>query len=183
VRIIWPTCLWLCSLFADSSLVRPAADDTIPLDTTWIDEQDKKAASTLNSLELELNHHLSSQNKEGSRVTLNQLGHYYYGRGDYENALRTYLRPRTDCVTPGQILEMYTNVVRAMMALKRSSHAISYVAKAECVKPDAEAQSKVPPCPSHHTAALAHSLTHSLTHSRLFAMRIPAQCLRWPGLS
>eukprot|EP01102_Stenamoeba_stenopodia_P022456 TRINITY_DN935_c0_g1_i3.p1 TRINITY_DN935_c0_g1~~TRINITY_DN935_c0_g1_i3.p1 ORF type:complete len:205 (+),score=58.54 TRINITY_DN935_c0_g1_i3:151-765(+) len=84
-------------------------------DREWMDSTDKKANWALEKLEQELNTAKVNLAKENIRVAHNEIGDFYYQRGDLPSALKSYVRSRDYCTTPQHILAMYMNVIRVSL--------------------------------------------------------------------
>jgi len=52
-------------------------------------------------------------------------------RGDFNNALRAYVKARDYCQTNQHVIDMCLNVIKASIELGNFAHVLSYVAKAE----------------------------------------------------
>ena len=62
---------------------------------------------------------------------LNDLGDYYYNRGDLNSALKCYVRTRDYCTTSKHIIQMCMNVIKVSIEMGNYAHVVNYVAKAE----------------------------------------------------
>jgi len=65
------------------------------------------------------------------RTGHNDLGAYHYDRGDFNAALRSYIRTQDYCTSPEHIIEMCLNVIKVSVATNNFSHVLNYVGKAE----------------------------------------------------
>lgn len=61
----------------------------------------------------------------------NDLGAYHYNRGDFNAALKCYVRTRDYCTTSKHILEMCTSVIKASIQMGNFTHVANYITKAE----------------------------------------------------
>ena len=61
----------------------------------------------------------------------NDLGVFHYERGDFNTALKCYVRTRDYCTTSKHIIEMCTNVIRASLQMGNFTHVANYITKAE----------------------------------------------------
>jgi len=61
----------------------------------------------------------------------NDLGDFYYQRGDLANALKCYVRTRDYNTTTKHVIQMCLNVIRVSIEMNNYSHVINYVSKAE----------------------------------------------------
>jgi len=102
-----------------------------PLDAAWADSEDKKAASELEVLENELNANKQNLIRKNIRTGYNAIGALLEARGDFNNALRNYIRTQDYCSGPEQILEMCLHVIEVSLQLGNFAHVLNYVAKAE----------------------------------------------------
>lgn len=69
----------------------------------------------------------------------NDIGDYYYQRGDLNNALKSYTRTRDYCTTSKHITTMCLNVIKVSIELGNYSYVLNYIAKAEAT-PDIKTQ-------------------------------------------
>ncbi|KAL6764284.1 26S proteasome subunit RPN7-domain-containing protein [Haematococcus lacustris] len=107
-------------------------------DKAWVDAVERRAALRQERLETELQGHKANLIKESIRLGHNDLGDFYYQRGDLQNALKLYVRSRDYCTTPRHILTLCMNVIRTALELANFIHVANYVSKAETT-PDIEA--------------------------------------------
>jgi len=61
----------------------------------------------------------------------NDLGDFHYERGEFNTALRCYVRTRDYCTTSKHIISMCLNVIRASIQMSNFTHVANYIAKAE----------------------------------------------------
>lgn len=61
----------------------------------------------------------------------NDLGDFYYNRGDLNSALKCYVRTRDYCTTSKHILQMCLNVIKVSIEMGNYAHVVNYVSKAE----------------------------------------------------
>jgi len=116
------------------SIVEKVGDRLGPsykLDQAWVDATDKKAAQSLERLEIDLNNHKANLVKDNIRTGHNDLGEVYYKRGDLNNALKCYVRARDYCSNTKHILQMCFNVIRVSVEMNNFAHVSNYVGKAE----------------------------------------------------
>lgn len=64
------------------------------LDESWLREVDTNAATQLTKLKTEFANHRTEQIKEPIRMGNNDLGDFYFERGDLDNALKNYNKTR-----------------------------------------------------------------------------------------
>ena len=69
--------------------------------------------------------------KESIRMGHNDLGDFYYQRGEFQNALKSYTRTRDYCTTSKHIIAMCLNVIRVSIELGNFLHVANYAQKAE----------------------------------------------------
>jgi len=100
-------------------------------DQSWMDSIDKKAAQQQERLDVELNAFRTNLQKENIRVGYNDLGDFYYNRGDLNSALKCYVRTRDYCTTGKHITQMCLNVIKVSIEMGNYAHVVNYVAKAE----------------------------------------------------
>eukprot|EP00898_Chlorokybus_atmophyticus_P005592 jgi/Chlat1/6033/Chrsp4S06328 len=101
------------------------------VDKSWVDAIDRRATQRHEKLELELNGYKTNLIKESIRMGHNDLGDFYYQRGELQNALKSYIRTRDYCTTSKHIIAMCLNVIRVSIELPNFAHVANYVQKAE----------------------------------------------------
>lgn len=69
----------------------------------------------------------------------NELGEFYYRRGDLNSALKCFVRTRDYCSTNKHVLDMCLNVIRVSVQLGNFMHVSNYVSKAEQTLPTSQA--------------------------------------------
>ena len=113
-------------------LIQLSGDDGgLARDEAWIESVDRKATQRLEKLEADLNTHKTSLVKESIRLGHNDLGAFHYDRGDFNMALKCYVRTRDYCTTSKHIIEMCTNVIKASLQMGNFTHVANYITKAE----------------------------------------------------
>jgi COP9 signalosome complex subunit 1 len=123
-------------------------------DSAWADGIDKKAQSTSDELEALLNGYRQNLIRKKIRTGHNDLGAYHYDRGDFNAALRSYIRTQDYCTSPEHIIEMCLNVIKVSVATNNFSHVLNYVGKAE--QTPGLAANKIVDSQLKATAGLAH---------------------------
>lgn len=101
------------------------------IDQSWIDGTEKKAIQQQEKLEADLNQFRTNLIKESIRVAQNELGDFFYHRGDLNAALKCYVRSRDYCTNSKHILQMCMNVIKVSIEMGNYAHVSNYVAKAE----------------------------------------------------
>mmetsp|Transcript_5331 Transcript_5331/g.11649 ORF Transcript_5331/g.11649 Transcript_5331/m.11649 type:complete len:465 (+) Transcript_5331:170-1564(+) len=101
------------------------------LDKGFVDQVDKRAAQKQERLETELHAYKSNLIKESIRMGHNDLGEFFYERGDLQNAFKSYVRSRDYCTTSRHIITMCLNVIKVAIEMRNTMHINNYVAKAE----------------------------------------------------
>lgn len=96
-----------------------------------IDQKDRKAAQRHDRLEAELNNYKTNLIKESIRMGHNDMGDFYYGRGDLQNAFKSYVRTRDYCTTGKHVIQMCLNVIKVSIELGNYVHVNNYISKAE----------------------------------------------------
>jgi COP9 signalosome complex subunit 1 len=100
-------------------------------DQAWEASTEKKAIQTKEKLELDLSGAKANTLKDAIRSGHDELGHFFSQRGDFNNALRAYVKARDYCQTNQHVIDMCLNVIKASIELGNFAHVLSYVAKAE----------------------------------------------------
>lgn len=134
----------------DAASADPSLVAHLPLlDAAWAEAQDKKASTEMEELEAELNSYKQNLIRKKIRVRLpplislnlladsyaqtahNAIGALFEARGDYNAALRSYIRTQDYCTSPEQVLEMCLHVIEVSLHLGNFAHVLNYVGKAE----------------------------------------------------
>jgi len=100
-------------------------------DASWADGVDKKAQAQQDELESLLNGYKTNLIRKKIRTGHNALGDFHYERGDFNAALRSYIRTQDYCTNPEHIIELCLNVIKVSIALSNFAHVPNYVEKAE----------------------------------------------------
>ena len=106
-------------------------DGGLARDDAWVESVDRKATQRLEKLEADLNQHKTSLVKESIRMGHNDLGAFYYERGEFNLALKCFVRTRDYCTTSKHIIEMCLNVIKASLQMGNYTHVANYITKAE----------------------------------------------------
>jgi COP9 signalosome complex subunit 1 len=112
-------------------------------DSAWADSVEKKAQQQKERLELDLAAQKANLIKEAIRAAHNELGNFFVSRGDFNSALRSYVRMRDYCSSNQQLLDMCLQVIKVSIELGNFAHVLSYVSKAEQSLPHAIQQNQV----------------------------------------
>lgn len=96
-----------------------------------IDQKERKAAQRHDRLEAELNNYKTNLIKESIRMGHNDMGDFYYSKGDLQNAFKSYVRTRDYCTTGKHVIQMCLNVIRVSIELGNYVHVNNYISKAE----------------------------------------------------
>ena len=113
-------------------LVALSGDDGgLSRDDGWVEQVDRKAQQRLDKLESDLNGHKTSLVKESIRMGHTDLGDFHYERGDFNTALKCYVRTRDYCTTSKHIIAMCLNVIKASIQMGNFTHVTNYITKAE----------------------------------------------------
>ncbi|KAI3428534.1 hypothetical protein D9Q98_007357 [Chlorella vulgaris] len=112
------------------------------LDSEWVERVEQTAEQHRVRLESELGVYRSNLVKESIRMGHNQLGDFFYQRGDLQAAFKHYMRTRDYCTTGHHIIHMCLQVVKCSVELGNYVHLSNYVMKAEST-PEAQEDSVV----------------------------------------
>ncbi|KAL0477532.1 COP9 signalosome complex subunit 1 [Acrasis kona] len=112
-------------------------------DEAWVSSVDQEAAKTLEKLEIELNSFRTNLIKESIRMGHNELGDFYFARGELQNAFKSYLRTRDYCTSSKHIIHMCLSVIKIGIETGNFNTINQYVQKAEQTPDIAEGQDKV----------------------------------------
>ncbi|KAG1663636.1 hypothetical protein FOA52_011691 [Chlamydomonas sp. UWO 241] len=107
------------------------ASNEYTLDNKWADNVERRAASRQERLEQDLNGFKSNLIKEAIRRGQEELGDFFYERGDLQNAFKCFVRSRDYCSTSRHIVGMCLSVVRVASEMANWMHVQNYVQKAE----------------------------------------------------
>jgi len=100
-------------------------------DTNWVDSVDKRAITTQQKLEDDLQTHRNNVARPKIRTTLNELGEFCCSRGDFNVALRHFMRTQDYCSTQEHVIELCLNVINVSIELANYAHVLNYVTKCE----------------------------------------------------
>jgi len=104
-------------------LVANSGDDGgMPRDDAWVEQVDRKSQQRLDKLESDLNNHKTSLVKESIRMGHTDLGEFHYERGDFNAALKCFVRTRDYCTTSKHIIAMCLNVIKASIRTPPAPH-------------------------------------------------------------
>ncbi|KAG1362306.1 COP9 signalosome complex subunit 1 [Cocos nucifera] len=101
------------------------------LDQGWADAVDRRAEQRKDKLDNELNGYRTNLIKESIRMGYNDLGDFYYARGQLGDAFKNYVRTRDYCTTSKHVIQMCLNVILVSIELGQFLHVSNYVSKAE----------------------------------------------------
>ncbi|GAB4814501.1 hypothetical protein N2152v2_001547 [Parachlorella kessleri] len=111
-------------------------------DMDWVDAVDRRALQRQERLETELNGYKTNLVKESIRMGHNDLGDFFYHRGDLSNAFKNYMRTRDYSTTSRHIIHMCLSVVKCSIEMGNYVHVPTYVQKAEST-PDGQSDTLV----------------------------------------
>jgi len=100
-------------------------------DAEWAARVELSGSKRHEKLEMELNGYKTNLIKESIRMGHNDLGDFFFERGDLQNAFKSYVRTRDYCTTSKHIVTMCLNVIAVSIALGNYGHVTNYVSKAE----------------------------------------------------
>jgi len=112
-------------------------------DEAWVNSVDQEAAKTLERLEIELNSYRTNLIKESIRMGHNDLGDFYFSRGELQNAFKSYLRTRDYCTSSKHVIQMCLSVIKIGIETGNFNTINQYVQKAEQTPDISENQDKV----------------------------------------
>ena len=108
----------------------------------WAEDVERRARQTQETLESNLNHNKSKLNKESIRTNYNELGEFFYRRGDLNQAMKYFARTRDYCTTNRHVGEMCLRVIEVAVDLDNFAQVSNYVTKAEHIVDSLEADAK-----------------------------------------
>jgi COP9 signalosome complex subunit 1 len=100
-------------------------------DANWVATVDQEAQKRLEKLEIELNSYRTNLIKESIRMGHNELGDFYFSRGDMNNAVKSYLRTRDYCTSSKHVIQMCLSVIKIGIETGNFNLINQYVQKAE----------------------------------------------------
>ncbi|KAJ4462783.1 putative COP9 signalosome complex subunit 1 [Paratrimastix pyriformis] len=106
-------------------------------DAKWAEETDRKAQQQIDRLEIDLNGYKTNMVRESIRTCHNDMGDFYVRRGDYTNALKSYIRARDYSSSPKHEMALCFNVIKVSLAMGNYSYLQSFLTKAEAIPPEA----------------------------------------------
>lgn len=115
------------------AIVQTADTNSCRVLSEWVEATDRKAQQKQEKLERELAGYKTNLIKESIRMGHTDLGEFFYERGDYMDAFRSYVRTRDYCTTGKHVLWTCLGATKAALAMGNAQHAISYVQKGEAV--------------------------------------------------
>jgi COP9 signalosome complex subunit 1 len=109
----------------------------ISFDHSWVDSTDRRAQTQSENLEIELQNHRQNLDKVKIRESHLAMGKFYFSRGDYGGAIRSFIRTQDYCTAPEHILDLCLNAIEASIEMDNFAHVMNYLPKAEAaVSPD-----------------------------------------------
>jgi len=100
-------------------------------DMGWIESTEKRALAQQERLEMELNGFKTNFNKEAIKNGYNELGEFFYNRGDLNAALKAFTRTRDYSTTSKHIIQFCLNVIKVAIEMGNYAHVQNHVTKAE----------------------------------------------------
>ena len=83
------------------------------VDAQWLTNADKKAAAIYEKHDQQLTAAKTNLNKYAVRAAQFALGDYYVQRGEFNSAVKSYMRCRDDCKDAPSSFALFMRVVRA----------------------------------------------------------------------
>ncbi|KAL3145664.1 COP9/signalosome complex subunit Csn1 [Trebouxia sp. C0010 RCD-2024] len=96
-----------------------------------LEQKERKAAQRHDRLEAELNNYKTNLIKESIRMGHNDMGDFFYSRGDLQSAFKSYVRTRDYCTSGKHVIQMCLNVIKVSIELGNYVHVNNYISKAE----------------------------------------------------
>jgi tetratricopeptide (TPR) repeat protein len=100
-------------------------------DAQWLTNADKKAAAIYEKHDQQLTAAKTNLNKLAVRAAQFALGDYYVQRGEFNSAVKCYMRCRDDCKDPPSSFALYMRIVRAHLLAGQFVQAANYASRAE----------------------------------------------------
>eukprot|EP00516_Mucochytrium_quahogii_P001023 CAMPEP_0203751374 /NCGR_PEP_ID=MMETSP0098-20131031/5460_1 /ASSEMBLY_ACC=CAM_ASM_000208 /TAXON_ID=96639 /ORGANISM=" , Strain NY0313808BC1" /LENGTH=447 /DNA_ID=CAMNT_0050641069 /DNA_START=119 /DNA_END=1459 /DNA_ORIENTATION=- len=111
-----------------------------PFDTQWVHQAQVNYTTQLGLLERELQQAKQNVIKEKIRMSLNDLGDFYFQSGDLSQAFKSYTKTHDYCTNPQHHTVRFWNMIRTSVALRNFSSINSHVTMARRHLPSLPAQ-------------------------------------------
>ena len=105
----------------------------VTVDQAWVEATDRRGQQKLEKLEIQVKHFKSNLVKESVRIGHDDLGEFFYARGDLPAALKHYVQTRDYCSTSKHIVSMCLNVIRVAIAMGNYDNVRIFIDKTEHV--------------------------------------------------
>uniref|UniRef100_A0A7S2H012 PCI domain-containing protein n=1 Tax=Octactis speculum TaxID=3111310 RepID=A0A7S2H012_9STRA len=97
----------------------------------WVEEVERRATATLESLNTDINQAKANLEKDTIRAGYNALGEFFYNRGDLNQAMKYFVRTRDYCSTNRHMTDMCLKVIHVSMDVQNYVQMSNHVNKAE----------------------------------------------------
>ncbi|OAL52767.1 PCI-domain-containing protein [Pyrenochaeta sp. DS3sAY3a] len=173
------------ALVEDFSNISPQ-DQAALTDTTWAEKKTREVQEYQDRLEHELKSYKNNLIKESIRMANEELGHFFYNKGDYGNAHKAYQKMREYCTSTKHLADMTLRLVYVSIAQKSWLSVQSNLAKVDAAQLKGEERTKLEPLMSACTG-LANMATGNyrdaassfLTTSPAYLVAEPAANIIW----
>ncbi|KAF2845344.1 COP9 signalosome-like protein complex subunit 1 [Plenodomus tracheiphilus IPT5] len=161
-------------------------DTAALLDTTWAEKKTRDVQSEQERLEHELKSYKNNLIKESIRMGNEDLGHFYYDTGDYQNAHKAYMKMREYCTSNKHLADMTLRLVYVSVAQKSWLGVQSNLAKVDSAQLKGDDKTKLEPIISAVTG-LSHmamgnfrdASSYFLGTSPAYLTAEPAANIKW----
>lgn len=155
-------------------------------DTAWAEKKTREVQQEQERLEHELKSYKNNLIKESIRMGNEDLGHFYYDTGDYQNAHKAYVKMREHCTSNKHLADMTLRLVYVSVAQKSWLSVQSNLTKVDSAQLKGEEKAKLEPIVSAVTG-LSHmaignfrdAASYFLYTSPTYLTTEPAANIKW----
>jgi len=161
-------------------------DSAARMDTAWVEKKTRDVQAEQERLEHELKSYKNNLIKESIRMGNEDLGHFYYDTGDYQAALKAYMRMRENCTSNKHLADMTLRLVFVSVAQNSWLSVQSNLAKVDAIQLKGDEKIKLDPIISA-VGGLSHmamgnyrdASTYFLRTSPSYLVAEPAASIKW----
>ncbi|KAK4910061.1 hypothetical protein LTR66_017458, partial [Elasticomyces elasticus] len=116
-----------------------------PVDSTWVNQQEKKNNAEVKRLENELKQYKNNLIRESIRMGSEDLGAQYHALGELGNAIKAYSRMRDYCTAPAHIAATAFRIIAVVIEQKQWLSVQSQVTKVRSLQTKPEEAARYQP--------------------------------------
>lgn len=159
-----------------------APQDTAALtDTVWAEKKTRETQLEQDRLEHELKSYKNNLIKESIRMGNEDLGHFYYGTGDYSSAHKAYMKMREHCTSNKHLADMTLRLVYTSITQKSWLQVQTNLAKVEAAQLKGDEKTKLDPIVSACNGLLNMSLNNFREAANYFIKTSPTYLTAEPA--